>query len=230
MFLYYFSLTVLTIGIAIFNFSISSNGNDLTCYSVSKLDENSYQEFIKINDPSKLPGIYFEEKDGVRTYTVPVQGSNTYSSLATIIGLMYIIISGLSFLLMLIFAWMSDMVPDDFLNISWFKKFLAVTTKLFPPLIVIISWVIGILVIVLWILVGIGSCKISTPATATFNFNPLLFQSKVITLQIVNSAVWFLFHFIFAVIKSMVYIEPFMYAPIIGEPNALDYVLKVLGP
>ena len=119
MFLYYFSLSLISIGIAIFNFSISSNGNDLTCYGISRLNEASYNEFIKITDPKTLPNLYVEEKDGIKTYVVPIKGSNSYSTLATIIALMYVIILGLSFLLMLIFVWMSDMVPDDFLNINW---------------------------------------------------------------------------------------------------------------
>mmetsp|Transcript_26481 Transcript_26481/g.27528 ORF Transcript_26481/g.27528 Transcript_26481/m.27528 type:complete len:232 (+) Transcript_26481:4-699(+) len=229
-FFYYFGIALISIGIGIFNFSINSEGKDLQCYQITNMDQATYDSF-KASGDGTGPAVVTIVENGVTTYEVPVSGSNSYTLFAMIIAILYLIIGGICFLLCLVMLWLSDMVPDDFLNIGWFKKFTAVTTKLFPPLLVIVHWVCGLMIVVFWIILTMKGCEVSEPAVSTFGFNSLKFHSQCQTLQIVNSCVFILLHCVAALVKDMKYIEPFMYAPIIGEPNpVLDFMLKTAGP
>lgn len=230
MYIYYFSLVLVSFGIGIFNLSINSKGTDLTCYKITNMDKTTYDAF-KLSETTPIKGVVEVNKNNVISYNVPVKGSNSYGLFATIVGLIYIIIGSISVILMLVMLWLSDMVPDDFLNISWLKKFVAVTTKIFPPLLVILSWINMFLIIAFWIILAMGQCKVSEPSKSTFGFNSLEFHRSCISLQIANSCIFVLIHCIFAIIKDMIYVEPFMYAPVVGKPNVfLDFVLKTAGP
>ena len=147
---YYFTLTAITLAIAVFNLSIKSTGTDYSCFKLQTLDKPSYDAFLEIQKTNNvtIPAATQFTQNNIVYYLVPSPSSNIYGVLATIIALGSLIIMGLSLLLTLVLLWMSDMVPEDFVKISWIKKFSAVTTKIFPPLMVILHWIIGILIIV----------------------------------------------------------------------------------
>lgn len=227
---YYFIITILTLAIAIFNLSISSTGSNYKCYQLKTMTEGEYASYKELNTDTTAPTASTKVENNVTYYIVPTSGSNLYNSVAMVIGILYLIIMALSVLLSLILLWLSDLVPEDFVNMGWFKKWTAIVTKIFPPLIVLVHWVVFILIIVFWIGIGIGTCEVSQPATAEYGFNSLKYHDDCITLQIVNSVIFFCLHYVAAIVKDMIYIEPFMYSPIIGKPNIVDYALKTVGP
>jgi hypothetical protein len=230
---YYFALTAITLAIAVFNLSIKSTGSNYSCFKLQTLDEVSYNSFKEVQKSNNvtIPEVTEFTQNNVKYYLVPSPSSNIYGVIASIIAIGYLIIMGLSLLLTLVLLWMSDMVPEDFVKISWIKKFSAVTTKIFPPLLVILHWIIGILIIVFWITIGLGQCEVSEPQEAVFGFNRLKYHDDCITLEIVNSCVFILLHYVAAIVKDMIYVEPFMYAPVVGEASPfLDFALKTVGP
>lgn len=234
-FCYYLSLTMACLGIAIFNISIHSTGKDYTCYSISQYSEKQYQDYLNhgIQVPANVnsPAVSKVVIDGVTMYLVPIPGSNLYSMFSLIIAIGYLIIMGFALILSLVLLWLSDLVPDDFLNMGWVKRAAAVFTKILPPIIVVFHWLVMILIIVFWGMLISKSCEASEPATVQFGFNNLKYHEDCITLQIVNSIVFFVLHYIFAILKDMIYVEPFMYSPQVGEKKPFrEWTLQILGP
>ena len=238
-FCYYITLTVATISIAIFNLSVSSEGKSLQCFSLKEMNKDTYDQYLlspasnlTAQNITNVPPTTMKVVDNVNVYTVPQVSSNSYKTLADVIAIIYLIIMFLALILTVVLFWLSDLVPDDFLNMGWVKRGAAITTKIFPPIIVLMHWLILILVIVYWIILGTESCKVSEPATSSvFDFNVLKYHQLCVNLQIVNSIVAFVLHFGFAILKDMLYIEPFMYSPQVGKTGKCrDITLRVLGP
>ena len=237
--LYYIAVTVASLSIAIFNFSITSTGKDLQCYTLSTMDETGYKEYKENYDKTastttpnpNAPKVVEFTENGIKYYSVPMEGSNLYNTFALLIAICYLIIMGFCVLLCLILLWMGDMVPDDFLNMGRIKRAAAVFTKILPPCLVLIHWLVLILIIIFWIVIVAETCVVTEPAEPTFGFNSLRFHNSCITLQIVNSVVFFLLHYVAAILKDMIYVEPFMYSPQVGEKSIFkDWCLRVLGP
>lgn len=239
--LYYMAITVATLSIAIFNFSIYSTGKKLQCYHLSTMDEAGYKEyttnFKNNNDESNskpnpnAPQVVQFKKNNINYYSVPMISDNIYKTFAVLIAISYLIIMLFSMLLCIILLWMSNMVPDDFLNMSRIKKAAAVITKVLPPCLVLIHWLIMLLIIIFWIVIVAERCIVTEPFELTYGFNSLRYHNSCITLQIVNTVIFFVLHYVAAVFKDMIYIEPFMYSPQVGEKSMFkNWCLRILGP
>lgn len=233
---YFFALLVVSIGIGVYNVSQASSGSDFKCYSLSSMNETSYQTFLDqqpapTQNSTSPPPATSTTEDGVTTYNVPIQGSNSFYLFQWVIAILYFVVGFFSLIMCLVTYWLSDMVPDDFMKISTFKKFTAASTKVFPPLNILVHWIIMVIIIIYWVLIITGTCEISQKDGAEFGFNPLKYSQDVTTLNIVNSIVWFVLHYGFAIMKDMIYTEPFMYAPQVGEKSVFkDVCFRVLGP
>lgn len=234
-FFYYIALTTVSLGIAIFNLSIKSEGTNLTCYKVNTMSQDAYNSYktnggVEPTGPN-APKVVESVQNGLTVYLVPVLSSNIYNIFSTLIAVGYLIIVFSSAILCIILMWLSDMVPDDFLNMGWLKRAAAVFTKVFPLFIILIHWIILILIIAFWAVILTGGCKVSQPAALTIGFNPLQYDKDCTTLQIVNSIIFFVLHYVFAVLKDMIYIEPFMYSPQVGEQvEWRKWMFQNLGP
>lgn len=233
---YFFGLLLLCIGIGVYNISQASSGAVFKCYSLSSMNETSYQSYIDQQptptaNSSAPPPATSTTEDGVTTYSVPIEGSNLFYLLQWAIAILYFVIGFFALVMCLVTYWLSDMVPDDFMKISTLKKFSAASTKVFPPLNILVHWIIMIVIIIYWIMLIMGTCEVSQKNGAEFGFNPLKYTQDATTLNIVNSIVWFVLHYGFAIIKDMIYTEPFMYAPQVGEKSVFkDVCFRILGP
>ncbi len=247
--MYYIALTITTLSIAIFNLSVSTDGKNLQCFSITLMDIATYQANLnelttKINTAlanagngsSIIPPTTTTLVNNITYYQVATQSGNSYKSISTIIGVIYLIIMFLALFLVVILFWLSDLVPNDFINMGFLKRGAAILTKVFPPLIVLLHWIVFLLIIILWILVGSQSCIKSEPTDTKIPIgnDVYAYHNLVTNLQIVNIIIVILLHYGFAILKDMLYIEPFMYAPKVGErtvcKDIIDISLKTLGP
>ena len=169
--------------------------------------------------------------NGITTYYVPVPGGNLYYIFAFGIAVAYGIILIMAILLTIVVYWMSDMVPEDFVKIGKCKRWTAVFTKILPPIIILIHWIILLLILVFWVMILMGSCEVTQPSSTIFGFNSLKYGRDSFVLNLVTSIIWVLLHYGGAIYRDITYTEPFMYSPDIGETSAFkSLVLKKLGP
>jgi hypothetical protein len=159
-------------------------------------------------------------------YSIPKLKPNKLGPVQKAIGIIYIIILILSLFLTLIIGYMSDMVPEDFLKVGKIKMLLACCCKVFPLIIIFVHWIAFILIIVEWGFLGSKECIKSNNIV-----DPDKYYTESFTLNIVTSAFWIVIHYFGAIMREIMYQEPFMYAPDVGQPSFFrQFFLKRLGP
>lgn len=243
--LYYVMVFVMTLSIGIYNFSNYSVGSTTSCYaplvipagataapsSSSNTGSNgtnsnsSSSTTPSTSTNSTTAGTSIIMKDG----TTGEKSTNIFKILHLVIAIAYLVITGFSLLLILIINNMANMVPDDFMNIGTCKRVLACTTKVFPPLFILIHYVIMLAILAVWVLYLTGSCEYAVPDGATY-YDETKYYKTVYVLNLVTSIFWVFLHYVGAIIRDIVYQEPFMYSPTVGRPTFSGIMLKKLGP
>lgn len=168
--------------------------------------------------------------NGVKTTDAAgLDASNIFPTIGLILAISYIIILVLSIFLSCVINALSNQLPEDYLNMGKCKRFFACFCKIFPPVLIILSWINFILIIVIWIMLVVNKdFKYTDEKTGTENTD---YEGDVKVLNLVNSIAWILLHYGGAVVRDMTYQEPFMYSPDTGEPNCFRTLfLKKLGP
>jgi hypothetical protein len=233
---YYLALTVATLSVGIYNFASSSEGAKLQCFSISSM---TYQEYKAYNDSIAnattkvpiLPANITLDAGENSVYDVPMAGSNIINMLQIVIAFAYIAVCGLSILLAAVIWWMENMVPDDFLNISKCKKACAILCKVIPPFLIFAHYIILIVIIIVWIMIVTGGCVMSVSNVPGIVVNKDKYSTDSKVLNIVTTCIWFLIHYGGAIVRDVVYQEPFMYSPVIGDQSVVKVIfLKKLGP
>jgi hypothetical protein len=234
--LYYLALAVATMAVAIYNLSTSGTASALQCYNVEEMDLATYTEYNKTftatNSTSKAPPAKeTTNSKGQTTYLVNKTSSNILKLIQTVLSFIYLSLTGLSVLMTFIVWWMSNMVPEDFLNIGKCKKFTAAFCKILPPLFIIVHWIILIIICVLWIMIVTKQCEVSASTEPGAMVNASKYLTDSYTCNLVTTAIWVLIHYGGSIFREIVYQEPFMYMPDIGKPNLLRTIcFKKLGP
>jgi hypothetical protein len=223
---YYLSVSVVCIAITIYNFNMSSTGKLMTCYQNVSMDNTTYSEYEKSLGSSAT--IQSNYSDGY--YQVLQQGTNIYPSLNTITGIIYLTIMIICLFLSVIISYMSNLLPEDFISISKFKKILICLTKIFPVLIILLHWVILFIILAFWFMIFSNECNYST-STTLYGISSGMYFQNILVLNLVNSCLWILLHYGGAVLREILYEEPFMYMPYVGSKNKYAVIiLKKLGP
>lgn len=217
---YYLGIGVVSLAMTIYNFEKASQTGDYTLLqNVTKTnitdqkDENG--EFIKIT--------YFELEET----------TNAIVPLLYIIAIVFLLFLVLSLYMSCIINSFSNLLPEDFLTMSKCKAAVTCLCKIIPPIFLILSWLNLILIVVVWILYVVYLVsKVGEEPKYHFQPEPNSVLDDVLTLNIVNSVVWFFTHYGGSIIREMTYIEPFMYSPDTGEtPNCFrTLMIKKLGP
>ena len=236
--LYYLILTITTLSIGIFDISVSGESKDLQCYSLTVINSNTYDSQLdQINQirskyTVKPPNITVSISEGTTFYSIPYESSNSYKIFSDLIGAIYLVIMTFSLLMIFILFWLSDLIPEDFLSMGKVKKGFAVVSKICPTMIVVLHWVVFLLVIIFWIVLSAETCRVSQlKSGSVFQFNILKYHDLCVNLQIVNSIVVLILHFVFPIFKDMIYVEPFMYSPKVENTSGFkDVMIRVLGP
>ena len=232
--MYYLTLSVAALSIAIYNFSVSGEGKSLQCYTTENL---TYAQYIQYNN--SLNNITTPNADTTSNstnssqyYIVQATSSNSYGIMILILSIIYIALCLLSFILCLIIGMLENQLPEDFLKkIGWYKKTLAVCCKLLPPIFILLHWIAMIIIIIIWILLITNTCSIAVDTTAGSIISKGKYFTDVKTLNIINTCIWILIHYGGAMIREISYIEPFMYSPDLGAPSLWKSILiKKLGP
>ena len=238
--LYYIMLFVVSLSAGIYNFSVYSTGSKTICY-----DDNPSIVVVSINVSSNPPNSSNSSLQQINlvnnvSNSCLIQSSiivgnyqydkstNPLSSLQILLAIFYILICSLSFVLVLIINNMANMVPDDFLKIGNCKKFMAVFTKIFPPFFIVLHYVIFIIILAQCAMIINKTCYNSIFNCGAKSDNRYYNTSYI--LNIVTSIIWIFLHYIAAVIRDIVYQEPFMYSPPIGKLTYFGIILKRIGP
>jgi hypothetical protein len=230
--LYYLGLTVASLSVGIYNFSMFSSGSSLQCYNIDQMDVVTFEAFkASFIASNTTPPTGTLNKDDPTVYDVKVPGGNLLGLLAIVISFSYFLITAISLVLCLIIKSMSNQLPEDFLNISGCKRCLAAFCKILPPVLIIVHWIIGLVIVGIWAMLLMKSCIISTDSTPGAIVDEKQFYSNINTLNVVNSGIWVLIHYGGGIFREIVYQEPFMYSPDIGKTSAFkSLILRKLGP
>lgn len=236
---YYLVLSVTSIAISVYNLSMGADGKNYHCYVPITMNQGNYTQYMErvSNNVTSNEFVYAPATEtnttsnGNVTYTVYTTTSNIFATIQTLIGALYMILCILSILLGCVINSMADMIPDDFQNIGWCKRGFAILCKVLPPLFVILHWVILIFIIIIWVLYATGNCAISVLYDPKLQKQRDFYISVTYTLNIVTTVFWGVIHYGGAIIRELVYQEPFMYSPDIGKPNKCRSIFfKRLGP
>lgn len=230
--LYYLGLTVASLSVGIYNFSMFSSGSSLQCYSVNQMDTVTFQAFqASFLAQNVTPPVGILNKDDPTVYDVKVQSGNLLGLLAMIVAFSYALIMIISLVLCLIIKNMSNQLPEDFLKISGCRRCMAAFCKILPPVLIIVHWIIGLVIVGIWAMLLMKACIISTSSTPGALVVESQFFNDINTLNIVNSGIWVLIHYGGGIFREIVYQEPFMYSPDIGKTSAFkSLIMRKLGP
>ena len=244
---YYLYLSFIAISIAVYNFTIASEGRSIECFKqqqMSDLEFKVYYDSINqrlnttddeynalMNLKLKYPIDNFNDTGKDSNFTVAVHQTNQYQSLIQLVAIFYITIFTLSLILTLLTLKMANMVPDDFVNISRFSRIAACFCKVFPMALVILHYVVLVLVVVIWGFHLTKSCYLSASPLPGVYKHPTYYYQQVLIVNIVTSVFWVIIHCGGAVIRDSTYQEPYMYSPMVGKDGKCSYILlKKLGP
>jgi len=227
--LYYYCLCIAALAVGIYNFSTSSTGKSLVCWSNITFTYSQYKEY---NASLNLSIILSEPADPTTTYNIPQKGSsNLLQILQFILAIAYMCVCGLTFILAIIVNYLSNQVPEDFIKIGKCKSFLALFCKCFPPLIVIIHWIIMCIIIGYAVMILLDTCAITSTTVVGTVISPTQYFIDSRTCLIVSAAIWVFLHYFGAILKDLSYEEPFMYSPRTDESSPFVHMmLKTLGP
>ena len=213
---YYLTLAVAALAVGIYNFATASDASGLQCFSLTLMPQSEYFAYVdsvKNSSVPLLPANKTVEAGENSIWEVPVSTGSTLSFMQTILAFIYLGMCGLSLLLCLVIFTMENQVPDDFLNMGKCKRLIAVLCKLIPMLFIIIHWVLFLIIFVLWILLITGNCVISRSITPGDLRNSKKYYTDSLMMNIVTSCLWILIQYGGAIIREIVYKEPFMYSP-----------------
>lgn len=251
--IYYLSLSITCLALCIYNLNISESSKGLQCYKIETMDATNYQNYINSlqNNTQNLTSAenYFNLNTGTNTgvssnpstsflsannsgvfYQVPVEETNKYKNLQKTIGALYIIISILSLFISLSVNYMSNLIPEDFINMGKIKRFFGSLSKLLPIVNIILHWVILGLIIVIWGFVGAKACEKSLSTDPSVISQPNKYYSDTWILNTVTSAFWILIHYLGSCLREIFYKEPFMYSQASIKKSCLRTFFTKVGP
>lgn len=230
--LYYIILFIFSLSLGIYNYYVFMIGKDITCYVI--IPPSQIQEILNTTNFSIST---YNSKTNTCSHfdllsTTDGKGyekrENVFKILSLTIAICYLIIASISFTFVFIINNMSNMLPEDFVNMSKCKKSLGFLTKTLPPICVIIHYVIFLGILALWVFYVNGSClKLLEPKCQKFDTR---YNHRLLVLNIVNSIFWVLIHYMGSIIRDVLYQEPFMYSRTVTKPKIIYKLFKNLGP
>jgi hypothetical protein len=226
---YYLGIMIISLAIAIYNLNLSSEASGLQCTQVVQMSYDTYLQYNKTLEAQANRTVRFLQPNTTQ-YDVRVNATNSYPVFNLLIAIIYLTIMGLSLYMALLISYMSNQLPEDFLNVSWCKRFLACFCKVFPLFIILAHWGAMIFILILWYFLFSKQCDHSI-STGILAVAPPTYYNNMFVLNIVNSSVWVALHYGGAIIREMLYQEPFMYMPYFGSKSLFAQIcLKKLGP
>lgn len=225
--LYYLGLGVISLGTSIYNFDVHSSGKGIQCFKNQTFNSIQYDEL----SDDKTSICSSKKINSETLYECRISDSNIYLSFIFLLAFIYLIMFILSLFLSITINTLSNQTPEDFIGMGIIKKVFCCLCKIFPPILIILSWLNFLFCLIAWILIVVKKCDyckakdVKNPVSSSYYYN------KVFSLMITNAIVWIVVHFGGAIIRAMSYIEPFMYDPEIGNPHFCKVLFfKRLGP
>lgn len=211
---------------SIYNFDYHTKGNKVQCYNTLSLTFDEYVQYNKTHNLKVEIGL-----DQTQVFQIQVDSSNGYKSLFFTIGILFIIFFIMSLYLSIVINILANQLPSDFIAISKFKKINACLCKIFPFVFILLSWIIFLIIIITWGFIVTKHCDVARNADATKVWSLSKYYNDAVILNSINTGVWFIFQYIGALIRQLVYVEPFMYNPIVGKGNKVKaWFLHYIGP
>jgi hypothetical protein len=246
---YYLYLAVVTLSVSIYNFDTAASAKQRVCFNIKQMNKEDYKKFItsqgKINENKSDPDyvalfnlhistlIYnfntteVATKDGI--YNVAEKQDNLYVIFQGLIAIFYIILTILSIIMAFLIAKLSNLVPDDFIDMSRFKRCGACICKSFPILIVVVHLLIFIFIVIVWGCYAAKHCINSASTLPGLIIAPIKYYDDTFALNLVTIIMWILIHYAGSIFKDAIYEEPFMYND--SSKKTFSYVMfKKLGP
>lgn len=215
--LYYLGLSVMTLSMSIYNFDYHSKGGQVQCFNTLNMTLDQYLNYNSTHNKPQVTG-----GDPTQMFQIEVESSNGYKSLFLIIGIFFIFFFILSLYLSLVVNTLANQLPSDFINISMLKKINACLCKVFPLVFIILSWIIFVIIIIAWGFIVTNHCNVAKNNNPIKAWSLTRYYNDAVILNSINSGIWVIMHYIFALIRQLVYIEPFMYAPIISKSKSKE--------
>jgi hypothetical protein len=246
---YYLYLAVVTLSISIYNFDIAALGKQRGCYQIIEMNSNDFKKYIvsqgKLTENKSDPdyvSLYnlhiatiinnFNTTDNLLPlahYNIAEKQTNIYALFQGLIAIFYIIITLLALIMSFLIAKMSNLVPDDFIEMSKFKRMTACICKTFPLILVIFHIIIFVFICVIWGAFSARYCISSASVDAGIVVAPNKYYDDTFSLNIVTTLLWILIHYFGSMFKDVIYQEPFMYT--YSSNKSFSYIMfKKLGP
>ncbi|MCQ2818833.1 MAG: hypothetical protein MJ252_16330 [archaeon] len=228
--LYYIGVGVFSLASSIYNFEMFSEAKNVTCYKCTEMNETEYNNYITRIETLVTINCTLQQPPP-NYYDILVEKTNIYKILALCVAIASLLMVVLAIYLSCVTNSLSNQLPDDFLKMGKCKQFFACFCKIFPAVILVLSWINFILILVHWILYEIKYCEEAIDRSPAASMDYTEYRKKNLPLLIVNSVIWACLHLGGSIVREMTYIEPFMYAPDTGSPNCCrTFILKKFGP
>ncbi|CDW75200.1 UNKNOWN [Stylonychia lemnae] len=143
----------------------------------------------------------------------------------------YATLVALNSIIFLILLYFSKFLPRDFAKMGRILNCIGALLKIFPKLMILLHYIICILILVIIGQVGNGSCKNSYTIDSDGLPKETKMQSDGVILVLILSSLWILMHFGGSIVRSMIYIDPFLADPY--DPTANRFyrlICQTFGP
>ena len=132
-------------------------------------------------------------------------------------------------LLILLVNKFDNMYPSKFYSLGFCDRCCGMYLKCFSRFIILLHYVTLIVIIIMWILIGSGSCDKGW--TSTTNFYSDSIRTDMLTCNLITTFVWILLHVGGFFIRGCLFYESFMYDPDPADgARFVTYCFKKCGP
>ena len=123
------------------------------------------------------------------------------------------------------------LLPKDFAKMGRILNCSGALLKIFPKLIILLHYIILILIIVVIGQVGSNNCKESARVGSNGLPEKTSMHDEGVILVSIISPIWLLMHFGGTVVRSMLYVDPFLLDPYDPKGNKIYRILcQTCGP
>jgi len=206
--LYYVSLLILFAFLGIFNIVQYSRYSDTPC----------------------LKTVTTQDTTTGATTTSVEESSLDLVKLPTVIGILYLINTGLSFIASVVLWYISDRPSKRFSSLGFFFRCFGFMLRISFPLMTLLHLVILILVLVqFYMLYGNDPCSAdSTIVENNKKRDDMIHDGKIA--NIVTIIVWLIIHVLGPRLKKWLFIDPFIYEPLDPDRNkAVQFCCTTIG-
>ena len=204
---YYFILSLMFLCVGVYSFTYYSTYGSDVCTSVSTSSTSAS------NSTNSTTAAASTATSSASGSTASTSSAPTTTTIAYVAAIMYLVDFVFAFLAFAGLVFFAQKIPKDFGKMGLILRLLGCIVKLFLKIVSLVHLILFFLVLGMIAMVMTGTGKTCTHTGSTGIVSVGDSYEKGVVLALVLAIFWFLIHIGAAIIKSLIYIDPFLFEP-----------------